>query len=351
MEARASFTDTNDAPLLTDEELAQQLAPLSTNGMVAFFQKMWRQWLTVWYGFSDRHPKLAKGLHQFFFFFVFSQGVTIIQYLGFTFLPAVFGIRLAGMEFMWPKMPMYQIGGVQQYWSIVGYDIVRNKAGEVVLGGGLGFFLAAEASMLVAQLINFPLQRNIAFRSHGNPWWQAMWYFVGWILVSLFVNAINSLWLPIGAAYLAPAVYNILYTVSMGGISMVIFFFIFLIIFPDYSVLEKRQSKRLQVRLTGGADAAIIAKEKAALETIAAKARLANAEKMQAKAISQANVKVSEYFAAVKVCEKMRRKNEAVVGQDRERIEARRHVASEAVHAKERAAVAYREALMKTVAK
>ncbi len=345
MQAYNNMPSAEYVSLLTDEELAGQLRPLSANPLLAAFQKLWRGWLAAWYGFSDRHAGLAKALHQVFFFFVFSQGVTVIQYLGFTFLPAAFGLKLAGTEFMWPKLPMYQIDGVQQYWSVLGYDIVRNKAGEVVLGGGLGFFLAAEISMFVAQLINFPLQRNIAFRSHGNPWWQAMWYFIGWILVSLFVNAVNSLWLPLGAAYLAPAVYNILYTVSMGGISMFIFFFIFLIIFPDYNAVEKRQQKKLEKLQAGGAAADVIEKETAALAGIAMKAKLANAEKEKVKATSQANSTVAEYFAARNACEKARRGGNAADEKQAELLSARRQAASAAVAAKEKAVAAYGAAL------
>ena len=34
-------------------------------------------------------------------------------------------------------------------------------------------------------------------------------------------------------AYVAPAVYNMLVTIITGGVSMVIFFFVFKIIFPE----------------------------------------------------------------------------------------------------------------------
>ena len=38
-----------------------------------------------WEDFEKKHPKLAKWLYQIFYFFVFSMGVTLIQYLFFTF--------------------------------------------------------------------------------------------------------------------------------------------------------------------------------------------------------------------------------------------------------------------------
>ena len=55
-----------------------------------------------WADFEEKHPKLAKLLYQLFYFWVFSMGVTVLQYLMFTFLPYLFGIGLAGVEFVWP---------------------------------------------------------------------------------------------------------------------------------------------------------------------------------------------------------------------------------------------------------
>lgn len=185
-----------------------------------------------WAGFEQSHPKAAKLIRQVVYFWVFSMGVTVFQYLVFTFMPGWLGIGLAGTEFMWPKVPM-NLFGVKFTWSLLGYNILRNKAGEVIIGGGLGYFISYELGAFLAQCINFPLQRNITFRSHGNVAWQAMWYFIAWVIISLICNGFNNLWMPIAAAYVAPAIYNILVTVITGGVSMVIFFFVFKIIFPE----------------------------------------------------------------------------------------------------------------------
>ena len=103
----------------------------------------------------------------------------------------------------------------------------------LLIGGGLGYFISYETGSFVAQCINFPLQRNITFKSHGNPVYQAMWYFIAWILISLICNGFNNLWMPIASAWVPPAIYNILVTFVTGGVSMVIFFFVFKIIFPE----------------------------------------------------------------------------------------------------------------------
>ncbi len=185
-----------------------------------------------WVAFWGRHPKLSKILYQIFYFYIFSMSVTIFQYLVFTFMPYMLGKNLAGTEFMWPQIPITILGHSFK-WNILGYDIVRNAAGEVMIGGGLGYFISYEAGSFLAQCINFPLQRNITFKSHGNVYYQGLWYLIAWVLISLSCNAINGLWLPIAQEYFSIQIYNLLVTVVTGGVSMVIYFGVYKIIFPE----------------------------------------------------------------------------------------------------------------------
>lgn len=190
------------------------------------------KWLHIWNSFEEKHTKLSKWIYQIFYFFVFSMMVTVFQYLVFTFMPGILGIGLAGTEFMWPQKEMH-LFGVDFTWSLLGYNVLYDAGGAVITGGGLGYFISYEAGSFLAQCINFPLQRNITFKSHGNPWYQAVWYFIAWVVISLICNGFNNLWMPIASAYVAPAVYNLLVTFITGGVSMVIFFFVFKIIFPE----------------------------------------------------------------------------------------------------------------------
>ena len=192
--------------------------------------KIW--WQEKWRAFEKQHRQLAKWIYQIFYFFVFSMGVTVFQYIVFTFMPGILGLGLAGTEFMWPQKQM-SILGVDFTWSLLGYNVLYDVNGAVVIGGGLGYFISYEAGSFLAQCINFPLQRNITFKSHKNPVYQALWYFIAWIVISLICNGFNNLWMPIAAEYVAPAVYNILVTFITGGVSMGIFFFVFKIIFPE----------------------------------------------------------------------------------------------------------------------
>lgn len=130
------------------------------------FQKFWSN-------FENKHPKLSKWIYQIFYFFVFSMGVTVFQYLVFTFMPGILGIELAGTRFMWPQIDM-KIMGVEFTWSLLGYEVLRDTTGAVLIGGGLGYFISYEFGSFLAQCINFPLQRNITFKSNGNPVYQAL---------------------------------------------------------------------------------------------------------------------------------------------------------------------------------
>ena len=196
-------------------------------------------WMPKWNHFEKQHEKLSKWIYQIACFFAFSMGVTLLQYLVFTFMPGMLGIGLAGTEFMWPQKEV-SILGVDFTWSLVGYNVLRDSAGAVIIGGGLGYFISYETGSFLAQCINFPLQRNITFKSKGNLVYQAMWYFIAWGLISLICNGFNNLWMPVAAAYVAPAVYNILVTFVTGGVSMVIFFFVFKIIFPEGESKKQR---------------------------------------------------------------------------------------------------------------
>ena len=180
----------------------------------------------------ENHPKAAKWLREGGLFFLFSNLVTVIQYIIYTFLPDLLGLELAGIAWSWPAIPM-KLFGVAFTWNAIGYDVLYDAAGNVLIGGDVGYLIAMLAGSFLAQAINFPLQRNITFRSKGNVWYQMMWYFIAWVAITLVVNSINCVWLAVASQLLPGWLYNIGTTVLMGGISMVVFFFVFKIIFPE----------------------------------------------------------------------------------------------------------------------
>jgi hypothetical protein len=89
-------------------------------------------------------------------------------------------------------------------------------------------------------------------------------------------------------------------TVVTGGLSMAIFFPIFLIIFPDYNAVQKRAAKKLERLRASNASADKLGAAQLAYNSAAAKAELSNAEKAKLKAATLAAAKALAYFAAVK---------------------------------------------------
>lgn len=289
------------------DEAKLQPKPLSQNGFVAFWQKIWRWWQGVWYGFSEKHPKLSNIIYMVFFFIVFSYGVTIFQYLFMTFTVPLFEVcGVTSDTWMFPAVEM-DLFDTQFTWGCIGYD---------AQAGGLSAWLAFTTAVFLAQCINLPLQRNITFRSHGNPVWQAMWYFIGWVGVTFLTGSINNLWLPIGAKIVPPAVYNILTTFITGGISMVVFFFIFLVIFPDVHKMEATRKKQLEEAQASG-DAEKIAKAQEKYDIALEHMRRFDSEKSYATVVSTAEAKINGYNGMKKKLEKAK-----AAGKDAEEIKS-----------------------------
>lgn len=304
----------------TVQDLEKQLKPLSQNAFLAFFQKIWRSWLGVWYNFAEKRPKFSGILYMVFFFIVFSEGVTIWQYIVMTFLPYAFA-GLNNGAWGWPNVPV-SIAGGQPY--IIFGDVQ-----------GLGYFIAFELAVFTAQCINFPLQRNITYRSHGNPWYQAMWYFIGWALVSVFVNAIWGICNVFFVHWGWPdAVTGLIKTFITGGVSMVIFFFIFLVIFPDNNKVAAKKKAKYEKLVAANAPAEKIAAAKAAYDKAQYAADFSNAEKEAHTAASQVNSKVMKYFAHVKKTEKAQDATEEQKQADAAKAQELFEAAAQAIDAK-----------------
>lgn len=361
------------APMLAPEQIHREIKPLSSNAFLAFWQKIWRWWLGVWYGFSDRHPKLSKILYMVFFFIVFSEGVTIWQYIVMTFLPFAFGNANVSLDangllsggglwaqpFVWPavalgswtdaagnplnyaifnepvkfivNMPVYAEDGI----TITGHTVETllvsstekltelisqygttyfavDKAGQFtgealqsLQCAGLGNFIAFEIAVFTAQCINFPLQRNITYRSKGNPYYQAMWYFIGWVLISIVTNAVWGIINPLLMLWnWNEALIGLIKTFITGGLSMLVFFFIFMIIFPNVDKVAKNARAKADKAKANGASAETLAPIEAKAKKAEETALEYNTRCARAKAISLANTRAVSYEAAVKNLER-----------------------------------------------
>lgn len=281
--------NTDTAVIQTADELAERIEikakPLPDNKFKAFFAGLYRKWLGKWYGFSDKHKKLSEIIYTVFFFLIFSVGVTIYQYIVMTFLPYAFA-SLNNGPWGVPNTPVKSAGG-QPY---------------VIFGDaqGFGYFIAFEIATFTAQCINFPLQRNITYRSHGNIAWQIMWYFIGWVLISVFTLALWGIINCYMVFWGVPdAVTGLLKTFITGGVSMIIFFFIFMIIFPNRQKVADKLDKKLEKAKAKNADPQKIEKLEARAKAERAAAEYAAAEREAAKATAFADAKAVAYEAAV----------------------------------------------------
>lgn len=179
-------------------------------------------WLGVWGGFAKKNPKAAKWVREGGLFVIVSNLITVFKYILLQFLPAAFkGLPL--VDFGWPGIDVTLFGETFK-WNILGYDAAH---------GGLPYFCAYIIAMFVGECINFPLQRNVVFRSKGNVAYQGLWYLIAFCIITCIVNSVNCIWVAVAGLFVPDFIYNIGTTVLNGGISMVIFFFVNKIIFPE----------------------------------------------------------------------------------------------------------------------
>lgn len=172
--------------------------------------------------FAEKHPKAWQWLREGGLFFLVSNLITVLKYVMLQFLPAAF----AGMpmvDFGWPGIPVTLFGETFK-WNILGYDVAH---------GGLPYFCAYMVAMFVGECINFPIQRSFVFRSKGNIVRQGLWYLLAFIVITCIVNSINCIWVAVAGMFVPDFIYNIGTTVLNGGVSMVIFFVVNKIIFPE----------------------------------------------------------------------------------------------------------------------
>lgn len=269
--------------IYNEEDIKSCIKPLSGNGFIRLFQNAGRRWLGVWYAFAESKPRLADWLYKIGFFLTFSVSVTLYQYIIMTFLPYAFKSFNNGPA-GWPMIPIKAAGG--RNFTVFGD------------GNGWGYFIASEIAVFTAQCINFPLQRNVTYKSHGNPWVQAAWYFAGWVLVSVGTSCVwgvcNAFLLHWGCPQ---AVSGLIKTLLTGCVSLIVFFFIFMVIFPDNAKIADRAAKKYGKLFAAGASAKKLQKAENRKNLWESRALASRAEQERRSAISLASARAIKYFA------------------------------------------------------
>lgn len=177
---------------------------------------------SLWSRFAEKHPAASQWIREGGLFVIVSNLITVFKYLLLTFLPAAFAY-LGNRDFGFPGIDV-TLFGIPFKWYIIGYGADQ---------GGVAYFTAYMIAMVIGEVINFFIQRSFVFRSKGNMAYQGMWYIIAFCIVTCIVNSINCVWAAVAGHFVAPWLYNIGTTVLNGGVSMVIFFFVNKIIFPE----------------------------------------------------------------------------------------------------------------------
>lgn len=139
----------------------------------------------VWKKIKEKHPNMI----QFLVFFMISNGVTVLQMIIMPLIKYVFGFTtLVSTAFQ--SLPVgHNLDGSVYY--VFNYAAGAISSGG---GGGLAYFLAVEIALLIAQVINFFLQRNVTFKSKTSIGKAAFWYFISWVIISIGAAALQGLY-------------------------------------------------------------------------------------------------------------------------------------------------------------
>ena len=172
-----------------------------------------------WNKFTEQHPKAAQWIREGGLFLIFSYVVTGIKALLLIFLPDFYRGMVGSTEWMWPGIPV----------SLLGVDFSLAIVGNDLAAGGLAFTLANLTAIFFGECINFPLQRNVTFRSHGPLPPQIAAHFAATVVVFLVMNLFTCVWNPVAGALIANealrnTVQSVVTTVVTGGVAMVIIF-------------------------------------------------------------------------------------------------------------------------------
>lgn len=138
-----------------------------------------------WVRLKESHPEIAR----FIVFFVISNGVTVLQMVLMPLIKYLFGFTaLVSTNFQVLPVGHNLDGGI--------YYVFDYAAGSITSGGGggLAYFLAVEITLMIAQVINFFLQRNVTFKSKTSIGRAAFWYFIAWVIISVGAAALQGLY-------------------------------------------------------------------------------------------------------------------------------------------------------------
>lgn len=189
--------------------------------------------------FAEKHPKAAEWIRKGGLFLIFSWVVTALKAVMLMFLPSLFHGMVGDAEWLFPGISV-ELFGVGFKLSIIGNALEVGADGAYLVNSGLAFTLANLTAIFFGECINFPLQRNVTFKSHGPLGPQIGLHLLATIAVFLVMNLFTCVWNPVTVALISNeavrnTVSSIVTTVVTGGVAMVIIFAVDNKIFaPDF---------------------------------------------------------------------------------------------------------------------
>ncbi len=137
--------------------------------------------IKTWWGrFQLDHPELSK----FSMFFLLSNGVTVLQLAMMPIVRWGFDSFTDLADTGFQALPIgSDVDGGQYYM----FDYAAGPLPDG--GGGLSYFLSVQITLLIAQVLNFFLQRNITFKSNTSIWVAAGWYAFAYVVITFIAAA------------------------------------------------------------------------------------------------------------------------------------------------------------------
>ena len=192
---------------------------MEENKKRTFFDRFWDFCARPGRRFARKHPEFYKKHRDIIGSAVCGFIGAVITYVFCSFMPYVFGQKLAEVEILIPDIDM-ELAGIKYDWSIIGFSI-RWRDGVAIIGGGVGYSLSYYIANILSHLSSFIFMRKF-HHSTTNPYKQ---YFIGLgfcVFTTIITNMINGLWLPIVNAKLTFLEYNIIVLGIIGAVNFLV---------------------------------------------------------------------------------------------------------------------------------
>ncbi|HHW89586.1 MAG TPA: hypothetical protein GX745_01610 [Clostridiales bacterium] len=200
------------------------------------------------YYWWHRHYKIA----EFIRYFMVGNFITIIQFIILPLLQFIFkqtNLINTDFHFIGPigsaqKVAKVLSDGTKIYDPYYVFNFTGGQVGEYVqrsmngvsglyLGhGGLAYFLAMFITLVIAQVLTFIMQRNIAFKSDGDISKAVFWFVIATIVITLGQNVLYALYQPWIYGLLGDTWGGVFASFLQALIAFWVFYPIFKVIFP-----------------------------------------------------------------------------------------------------------------------